>query len=93
MCIRDSFRLARFNLGRMLVALGRLEEAIVELEKLREPRDAETPRYLFALASVHVRAGHKDVGVRLAEQARTMALEYGQQELAALIARDLAALR
>lgn len=90
---QPTFRLARFNLGRMLVALGRLEEAIVELEKLREPRDAETPRYLFALASVHVRAGHKDVGVRLAEQARTMALEYGQQELAALIARDLAALR
>ena len=52
---QPTFRLARFNLGRMLLALGQADEAIVELEKLTEPRDAEAPRYLFALSTAHVR--------------------------------------
>src|SRR6185295_6993152 len=47
---QPSFRLARFNLGRMLIALGKTDEAIHDLEQLKEPRDAEAPRYLFALA-------------------------------------------
>src|SRR5262245_46063900 len=46
---QPTFRLARFNLGRMLIALSRTDDAIVELEKLTEPRDADAPRYLFAL--------------------------------------------
>jgi tetratricopeptide (TPR) repeat protein len=90
---QPSFRLARFNLGRMLLALGRPDNAIVELEKIVEPRDAEAPRYLFALATAHVRAGHRDVGIRWAADARQLALEHGQDDLAAAIARDLAALK
>jgi tetratricopeptide (TPR) repeat protein len=90
---RPTFRLARFNLGRMLLALGRPDEAIVELEKLTEPRDAEAPRYLFALATAHVRAGHRDEGVKWATDARQLALEHGQHELAAAIERDLARLK
>ena len=62
----------------------------MEFEKLTEPRDAEAPRYLFALATAHVRAGHRDVGIKWATDARQLALEYGQDELAAAIARDLA---
>jgi len=77
----------------MLIALGRNGEAITELEKIVEPRDAEAARYLFALSTAHVRAGHKDEGIRWATEARQVALEHGQQELAAAIARDLAALR
>jgi tetratricopeptide (TPR) repeat protein len=87
------FRLARFNLGRMLIALGRNSEAIMELEKLTEPRDAEAPRYLFALATAYVRAGRKDEGIRWATDARALAIEHGQQELAAAIERDLARLK
>jgi tetratricopeptide (TPR) repeat protein len=90
---RPTFRLARFNLGRMLLAVGRPDEAIVELEKLIEPRDAEAPRYLFALATAHVRAGHKDDGIKWAVEARKLALEHGQQDLAAAIERDLALLK
>ena len=90
---QPTFRLARFNLGRMLLALGRPDSAIVELEKLTEPRDAEAPRYLFALATAHVRAGHRDVGIRWATDARQLALEHGQDDLAAAIARDLASLK
>jgi hypothetical protein len=77
----------------MLLALGRSEEAIVELEKLVEPRDAEAPRYLFALATAHVRSGHKAEGIRWATEARQLALQYGDTALAAAIERDLASIR
>jgi len=90
---QPTFRLARFNLGRMLIALGHPDTAIVELEKIVEPRDAEAPRYLFALATAHVRAGHRDVGIKWAAEARQLAIEHGQDDLAAAIARDLASLK
>jgi tetratricopeptide (TPR) repeat protein len=88
-----TFRLARFNLGRMLIALGRNGDAIAELEQLTEPRDAEAPRYLFALATAHVRAGHSDEGIKWATDARNLALEHGQRELAEAIDRELAKLK
>ena len=87
------FRIARFNLGRMLLAQRRPEEAIGELEKLTQPRDAETPRYLFALSTAYVRSGHIAEGVRWGNEARDLALVYGQKDLAAAIERDLARLR
>lgn len=90
---QPTFRLARFNLGRMLLASGKLQEAIVEFEKIVEPRDAEAPRYLFGLATAHVRSGHREEGVRWATEARDLALKYGDTTLAAVIDRDLAKLR
>jgi len=90
---QPTFRLARFNLGRMLLALGRDEEAIVELSRLSQPEDAETARYVFALSAAHVRAGHRDEGIKWAMEARRLALQYGQKELAAIIERDLAKLK
>lgn len=87
-----TFRLARFNLGRMLMAQGRAREAIAELARLTEPRDAEAPRYLYALAAAHIRAGQKDEGIKWATEARTLALAHGQTDLAAAIERDIAAL-
>jgi tetratricopeptide (TPR) repeat protein len=90
---RPTFRLVRFNAGRMLLALGRAEDAVAELAKIVEPRDAEAPRYLFALAVAHVRAGRRDDGRALAEEARRLAVEHGQRELAAAIERELAGLK
>ena len=90
---QPTFRLARFNLGRMLLALGRPDAAIVEFEKLTEPRDGEAPRYLFALATALIRSGHRDAGIRWATDAKQLALEFGQNDLAAAIARDLASLK
>jgi len=90
---QPTFRLARFNLGRMLMSERRNEEAILELDKLTELRDAETPRYLFALATAHVRAGHKDEGIKWATDAATLARELGQSDLAAAIERDLVLLK
>ena len=90
---QPSFRLARFNLGRMLLALGRNEEAVAELSKLVEPRDSDTPRYLFALSAAYVRTGMKGEAIKWATEARALALHYGQLELAAIIERDLAKLK
>ncbi len=90
---QPTLRIARFNLGRMLVAQSRFDDAIAELEKLTEPRDSEAPRYLFALAAAHVRAGHRDEGRKWAEEARQLALAFGQTELAASIERDLATIK
>ena len=74
---QPTLRIARFNLGRMLIALDRSDEAIVELQQVTEPRDAEAPRYLFALSVAHARAGHKDEAMAWATEARQLALKYG----------------
>ena len=87
------FRLARFNLGRMLIALERPDEASSELAKLLEPRDADTARYMFALGVAHVRAGRKAEGIAWATEARSLALQFGQHDLAVAIERDLALLK
>ncbi|HEY7511645.1 MAG TPA: tetratricopeptide repeat protein [Vicinamibacteria bacterium] len=83
------YREARFHLGRVLVALGRPREAAVEFERILTPDDADTPRYLFALAAALVRAGEREKALAYAREARERALARGQPELAAAIERDL----
>ena len=90
---QPSFRLARFNLGRMFLAIGKAPEALAEFDKLQQPVDAETPRYLFALSAAYVRTGRKDQGIEMASRAQRLALEYGQSDLASAIARELAKLK
>jgi tetratricopeptide (TPR) repeat protein len=87
------FRLARYNLGRMLLAARRFDDAIAEFERLREPRDAEAPRYWFGLAVAYVHAGRRDEGLALASEARSLAEAFGQHELAAAIDRDMTSLK
>lgn len=86
-------RLARYNLGRMLLAARQIEAATAEFERLREPQDAESPRYLYGLAVATVQSGRRDQGVQLAHQARQLAEHYGQRELVDAIDRDLAGLK
>jgi tetratricopeptide (TPR) repeat protein len=90
---QPTLRIARFNLGRMLIAMGRQDEAIAELARLTEPRDAEAPRYLFALATAHLRAGHRDDAIKWASEAKSLAERHGDTVLAAAIERDLARIR
>jgi tetratricopeptide (TPR) repeat protein len=90
---QPTLRIARFNLGRMLIAQGRAEAAAVELAKLTEPRDAEAPRYLFALATAHLRAGRRDDAVKWAADAKALAERFGDTALATAIERDLAKIR
>lgn len=88
---QPTLRLARFNAGRMLLALNRPDEAATELRPLAAGRDAEAPRYLAALALATFRAGRTDEALDLARQAHRLALQHGQTELAASIARDIGA--
>jgi tetratricopeptide (TPR) repeat protein len=90
---QPTFRLARFNLARMLLVLDRTDEAIVEFEALRQPRDAETARYLFGLATAHVRAGHREEGLKWSNEAKQLALAFGQEDLAAAIDKEIARLK
>ena len=90
---QPTLRLARFNLGRMLIALGRPDEAVGELQRLTEPRDAEAPRYLFALSTAYVRSGRKSDGLTWAIEARDLARRFGDAALAAAIDRDIASIR
>ncbi len=83
----------RFNLARALVRSNRLDEAVTHLERLREPEDANTPRHVFSLAVAHVRRGDIATGIRVAEEALTMARRYGQTDLVQSIERDLASLK
>jgi protein O-GlcNAc transferase len=90
---QPGFRLARLNVGRMLLALGRPDEALAQFEKIVEPRDAEAPRYLFALATAYVRSGRREEGIKWATDAKSLALQFGQNELAAAIGRELEKLK
>ena len=87
------FRLARYNLARMLLALHRADEAAAEFAQLREPKDAEAPRYWFGLAVAHIQAGRRAEGLAAALEARRLAEKFGQQELVAAIDRSIASLK
>ena len=90
---RPAFRLARFNLGRMLLAQGQPRAAVAEFEKLQQPIDGDTPRYVFGLATALVQAGDTEAGRRYAIEARQLAASFGQTDLAAAIDRELARLK
>ena len=83
----------RFNLARILVALGRLDDALVQLSLLTLPDDAESVRYVHAAAAVHVRKGDIATGRRLSEEALARARRYGLADIAAAIERDLEKLK
>src|SRR5437773_1091131 len=78
---QPTLRVARFNEGRMLIALGRNDEAVAELQHLTEPRDAEAPRYLFALSTALLRAGHREDALKWALEAKDLAVRYGDTAL------------
>jgi len=60
--------------------------------KALTPEDENTPRYLYALAATHARAGHAAEALKYARSARDQAAARGQSELLASIDRDLRAL-
>ena len=86
--------LAHFQLGLHAVLGGRVEEGIAHYEKsLQSPINANTPRFLHALADANFRAGRREVAVEMAEQALAAAQQMGLRELAESIQTDLEVLR
>lgn len=86
-------RSARFNLGRVLIELRQPAEAIEQLRRTLTPEDADTPRYMYALATAYVRAGDMARAREYALQALQRARRLGQTALAAAIEKDLDTIR
>ncbi len=78
---RPSDRVARYDLGRMLMALGNPREAVREFERTLEPRDETTPHCLLGLAVAHALAGQPQESARRFEEARRLAMAYGQTDV------------
>jgi len=82
----------RFNVGRMLIAERRYEEAVAALEPLKTAQHEQRARFLFGLATASVLAGRVEDGKRYAIEARDLARASGQAALAAAIDGDIAKL-
>ena len=78
------FRAARFNLGRVLVDLGRPGDAAREFAQLLAPEDEQSALYLYALAVAEARAGDRQAALGHAQGAIRKAQERGQRELVEL---------
>lgn len=79
----------RFNRARMLVAVGRIDDALAELAAISAPDDAESARYVYAAATLAWRKGDLTTGRRLRADARARAARHGLTDLVAAIDRDL----
>jgi len=86
---RPNFRMAHFNLGRILAHQGKNAEAIKHFLNTLTPEDESAPRFMYAIAATYARAGDRDSAIRYARGARQRASARGQTELLALIERDL----
>ena len=83
----------RFNLARILVNLGRIDDALAQLSPLATPDDAESVRYVYASSALLVRKGDLVAGRRMGEDALARARRHGLTDLAATIERDLQKLK
>jgi tetratricopeptide (TPR) repeat protein len=84
---------ARFGLARLAMRSGQVDQAIGQLETLRTPQRAETPRYLFALATAYLRGGREADALRVATEALTLARRLGDEQMAVFIDGELRKLR
>ena len=91
--VEPEFRVARFNAARLLLRAGQADEASAQLTRFAGSRDADSPRILFLLGVAHIRAGRTEEGRKWATMAHQLAIDLGQSELAATIARDLASMK
>ncbi len=86
-------REARFGLARIAMRQQHTDQAIAHLEELREPRDAESSKYLFALSVAYVRRGQMDMGLRAAQEALEVARLFGDAQMVATIETELQKLK
>src|SRR5262249_13149531 len=86
---RPNFRMAHFNLGRMLIYQGETAEAVKHFLNTLTPEDEDTPRFMYPLAAPNARSGDREHAIQSARGARQRALDRRQPERWALIERDL----
>ena len=86
---QPDYRLARFHMGQILANEGDYKGAIEQFQKILEPDDAETPTYLYALATTYARAGDLANALNYMRKARADAAARNQTQLLAGIDRDL----
>lgn len=84
---------ARFAVARLAMRAGRVDDAIAQLEALRAPQRAETPRYLFALSTAYLRRGRQEDTLRAATEALTLARQLGDEQMADFITGELRKLK
>jgi tetratricopeptide (TPR) repeat protein len=89
---QPDYRLARFHIGQILANQGDYKAAIEQFQKILEPDDAETPTYLYALATAYARAGDVANALNYMRKARADAVAKSQTQLLAGIDHDLKAL-
>ena len=82
-------RQSHFNLGRVLVNQQNYSEGIQELTKTLEPKDQDSPRYVYALGAALARSGDRQNALLYLREARDRAEAQGQAGLLASIERDL----
>jgi tetratricopeptide (TPR) repeat protein len=82
-------RQAHFNLGRVLVNQQKYSDGIQELRKTLEPKDQDSPRYVYALGAALARSGDRQNALLYLHEARDRAEAQGQAGLLASIERDL----
>ncbi len=86
------YGLAHFHAGRILANQKKYGPAIAHFLKAIHTEDERTPGYLYALAAAYARSGNRSEAVKFARRARTGAAAFGQSDLLASIAKDLAIL-
>jgi predicted Zn-dependent protease len=82
---KPNFRMAHFQLGRLLLAKKRTTEAIAELSQTLTPEDADTPRFLYGLGVAYAEAGDYANAERYLRSAGQRAASLGQSQLASQI--------
>ena len=89
------YRLAHFQLGRILVNQGRNWEAVTHFQKILVPEDEDTPGYQYALGIAYIRAGDRyQTASSISAEAREKASNLcGQSKLVAMIEKDLRTLQ
>lgn len=87
--VAPTMRPARFGLARVSMQLKRADEAIALLEELREPRDAESVQYLYALSVALVRTGRVEAARQAAQEAIDVARRFGDERSAVAIEAEL----
>ena len=86
---KPNFRQAHFQLGRLLLLRHKPADAIAQLTQALTPQDADTPRFMYALAVAYIQSGDIANAQRYLNEAGQRATSLGQPQLAAEIAAAL----